>query len=508
MTTFNTSTTAVTFTSTATGATFSVAAIPAGGTAGQVLMKSTSTAFDVEWGTLDALPAQTGNAGKYLTTNGTVASWAAATGGGPTPATVTEWMRLLGNDTTDTCFLYQYAIGPDGITYACGYHGDGTPAYINGFVAAFDPDGAVLWANDYDDGTVQTRFYSIAVDDLGFLWVVGRLLTSPRSAVILKLRTDGTVVFANTYSQPTYNIESLMNIAAASDGSAVAAVEVQHSDGFDRIGLIALTPNGSTRSILEFDDVANGGSNSVYNIGLLSAPSPAVALLSVHGTGAEICNMLVELDAASASEVLKLGSAAAVEYVQVMPSGACYVITSPDATNLDTVTRYDATGVLEWSTTLAGLEWVDSAWEDFSGNTVAIGRTAATDREIAIIDSTGAMTSNYRISVGTGWTDPTFYATYSYGQDTTGSILVTGGASVKYRFIARLPIDGATHTVTLGGATVTIAPSTTITAAAATAPAAGTWAPAYTATTAITAGTWTPTVTDATGFATALGAFA
>jgi hypothetical protein len=31
------------------------------------------------WGVVDALPSQTGNAGKYLTTNGTAASWETVT---------------------------------------------------------------------------------------------------------------------------------------------------------------------------------------------------------------------------------------------------------------------------------------------------------------------------------------------------------------------------------------------------------------------------------------------
>ncbi len=43
------------------------------GTSGQYL-KSLG-ANGVEWGTVDALPSQSGNAGKYLTTNGTTASW-------------------------------------------------------------------------------------------------------------------------------------------------------------------------------------------------------------------------------------------------------------------------------------------------------------------------------------------------------------------------------------------------------------------------------------------------
>jgi hypothetical protein len=43
------------------------------GTAGQVLVSNGTAA--PTWNTLDALPSQTGNAGKYLTTDGTNASW-------------------------------------------------------------------------------------------------------------------------------------------------------------------------------------------------------------------------------------------------------------------------------------------------------------------------------------------------------------------------------------------------------------------------------------------------
>jgi hypothetical protein len=44
------------------------------GTSGQVL-KVNSGATGLEWGTVDALPSQSGNDGKYLTTNGSTASW-------------------------------------------------------------------------------------------------------------------------------------------------------------------------------------------------------------------------------------------------------------------------------------------------------------------------------------------------------------------------------------------------------------------------------------------------
>jgi hypothetical protein len=45
------------------------------GTAGQVLKVNSGTT-GLEWGTVDALPSQSGNTGKYLTTNGSIASWA------------------------------------------------------------------------------------------------------------------------------------------------------------------------------------------------------------------------------------------------------------------------------------------------------------------------------------------------------------------------------------------------------------------------------------------------
>ena len=45
------------------------------GTNGQVLAANSATATGLEWQTLDALPDQTGNDGKYLSTDGSTASW-------------------------------------------------------------------------------------------------------------------------------------------------------------------------------------------------------------------------------------------------------------------------------------------------------------------------------------------------------------------------------------------------------------------------------------------------
>ena len=48
---------------------------PTGGSTGQVLVKTSSSDYDFAWTTFTGLPSQSGNDGKYLTTNGTDASW-------------------------------------------------------------------------------------------------------------------------------------------------------------------------------------------------------------------------------------------------------------------------------------------------------------------------------------------------------------------------------------------------------------------------------------------------
>jgi len=53
---------------------------------------------------VDALPSQTGNAGEYLTTDGTTASWAAVVSG-----------AVVANDTATTSFLYPlFAVSTSG----------------------------------------------------------------------------------------------------------------------------------------------------------------------------------------------------------------------------------------------------------------------------------------------------------------------------------------------------------------------------------------------------------
>jgi hypothetical protein len=50
-------------------------AVPVGGSTGQVLTKTSSSDYATQWSTIDALPSQSGNDGRYLTTDGSTASW-------------------------------------------------------------------------------------------------------------------------------------------------------------------------------------------------------------------------------------------------------------------------------------------------------------------------------------------------------------------------------------------------------------------------------------------------
>ena len=73
------------------------------GTAGQVLT-SAGTGNTPTWTTVDALPSQTGNSGKYLTTNGTNASWETV---GGTTYTRTSFTATA----SQTTFTVSYTVG-------------------------------------------------------------------------------------------------------------------------------------------------------------------------------------------------------------------------------------------------------------------------------------------------------------------------------------------------------------------------------------------------------------
>ena len=98
----------------------------AGGIAGQALI--TDGAGNISFGDVDALPSQTNNAGKYLTTDGTNASWGVVSG-----AEISELNNFFKNwnviDTTITTTVAATEnaaiIGPLGINTTGKWNIDG-----------------------------------------------------------------------------------------------------------------------------------------------------------------------------------------------------------------------------------------------------------------------------------------------------------------------------------------------------------------------------------------------
>jgi hypothetical protein len=75
------------------------------GSTDQVLTVDSSTATGLKWATASALPSQTGNSGKYLTTDGSAASWGTVATGGMTLLSTTSFS---GTSTTISSINQSY----------------------------------------------------------------------------------------------------------------------------------------------------------------------------------------------------------------------------------------------------------------------------------------------------------------------------------------------------------------------------------------------------------------
>jgi molecular chaperone GrpE (heat shock protein) len=78
----------------------------------------TTDGSNTSWATVDALPSQTGNAGEFLTTDGTTASWAAIATGNTTATGIWENSNTISSNYTITTNYNAMSVGP--ITVASG----------------------------------------------------------------------------------------------------------------------------------------------------------------------------------------------------------------------------------------------------------------------------------------------------------------------------------------------------------------------------------------------------
>jgi hypothetical protein len=140
------------------------------GTDGQFLQAASAQADGVQWATVSqyALPSQTGNAGRYLTTNGTSESWGTVN----QPLTWTQRLAPTGVSFSNVEYngsnMYvavgasgQLYSSPDGITWTSRTSGFGTSqindvAFGNGIWVAVGGDGKISSSPDGITWTART----------------------------------------------------------------------------------------------------------------------------------------------------------------------------------------------------------------------------------------------------------------------------------------------------------------------------------------------------------------
>jgi hypothetical protein len=253
------------------------------GSNNQVLTADSATTSGVKWATADALPSQTGNSGKYLTTNGTTASW----------GTVNQPITWTNRAT------FQYGI--NSIAY------NGTDLYVavgSNERLLSSPDG-VTWTERTSGFTGGNSIIKVAFGN--GLWVAvgggGQLSTS----------SDGTTWTARTANMSTNTINDVLY--ANSIWVAVGA-----GGGTTNTGGITYSTNGTTwtrksQSLTVGSNYATvmyngtnwivGASNSTNNYLYASTPSGTWTAASTS-TGLSIRNFFY--DGTRSLEVVQDGS--------------------------------------------------------------------------------------------------------------------------------------------------------------------------------------------------------
>lgn len=137
--------------------------------------------------TIDGLPTQTGQAGKYLTTDGTAASWAEVAGG--VAATTPYVVYTAQTSTDDACWFYTSAVDSDGSLYLGGDQ-TGTFAGQFGPVVKVTADGAVAWKVTCGTSDATDPRYISAMALAGDLVIVLTKNSGAARAFLTALRMD------------------------------------------------------------------------------------------------------------------------------------------------------------------------------------------------------------------------------------------------------------------------------------------------------------------------------
>lgn len=240
------------------------------GSNNQVLTADSATTSGVKWATADALPSQTGNSGKYLTTNGTTASWGTVS----QPITwtarkgVTSGYDSLNSIASNGSNIYvaagsagQLFSSSDALTWTSRTSGFGSNninhvSFGNGLFVAVGQNGTITTSTDGTTWTARTS--NVSTNTLSYvaylnnLWIAvgaganggtGGITTSSDGITWTQRTTPGSsgttayyVTYGNGYYVVGTNSGTSKNLLYSTNGTSWTATAT--SDTSARIDFI------------------------------------------------------------------------------------------------------------------------------------------------------------------------------------------------------------------------------------------------------------------------------
>jgi hypothetical protein len=182
------------------------------GTAGQVL-KINSLEDGLEWGTIDALPSQSGNNGKYLSTDGSTASWETL-----------DLSLYLTQSSASSTYLEQSIASSTYLTqsnasttYATIISPNLTTPNIGAATGtSLTTTGNIISHVDISTPTFVTNVYTLSSDDDGKLL----MLNNSSTVGTLRIPTDATFNFpVGTQINVVQQGTGLITVAAVTPGT-------------------------------------------------------------------------------------------------------------------------------------------------------------------------------------------------------------------------------------------------------------------------------------------------
>jgi hypothetical protein len=384
----------------------------------------TNDGTDASWGTVSqyALPSQTGNAGKFLTTNGTSESWAS-----PTPDYTnssffqkisyqnTDDSPASGSSTNISDSISNVVKDSDGNFYIAGNTNVGSIPQSSVFLMKKNSSGTTLWQKIYTSNATQTStgfdINRMHMDPSGDIIMVGNGWNGSNSSyafntVLVKAsKTDGSIVWQKyASSQGDY----LSTKSSHVDSSGNIYVSLTYWIGSTNYGVLHKYNNDGTFQWIrrfnpsqsgysgDVNDITTDSSGNVYTAGTTYDSSYGYNLhvAKFNSSGSEAWSYMWNTTSTNGEYGYRITSD---------PSGNLYVGASTPS-YASTFIKIDTNGTIQWSKYF-GNSGVSEVKYNSDGNiyfigsqNVSFGSNSYGAALVGKFDSSGTLLSQFAIS--------------------------------------------------------------------------------------------------------------